>query len=129
MAVTIDKRGVTNGSNNQRWAFTSNVTVEKGTPAEVEITIPNGYGYITEVAFESLSTDCDVFISEVTGSAVTDLEVVVAMEDINLGYRPSITPSSYNTKTTGTKSLFVNVVNNDVAFATGSWKLMLKFGR
>jgi hypothetical protein len=129
MAVTIDKRGVTNGSNNQRWAYTSDVTVEQGTPAEVEITIPNGYGYITEFAFESLSTDCDVDISEITGSASTDLETVVAFEAINLGYRPSITPSSYNTKATGTKSLFVNVVNNDAGNATGSWKLMLTFGR
>jgi hypothetical protein len=92
----------------------------------VEITIPNGYGIIKEVAFESLSTNCEVFVSEVTGSSATDVEVVIAMEAINLGYRPAITPASYSNAST--KSLFVNVVNNS-ATATGSWKLMLTFGR
>jgi hypothetical protein len=127
MAVTTDKRGINNGTNNQRWTFTSDVTVETGTPAEVEIVIPNGYGIVKEVAFESLSPDCDVFISEVTGSSATDIEVVIAMESINLGYRPALqSPASYSNAST--KSLFVNVVNNS-ATATGSWKLMLTFGR
>jgi hypothetical protein len=127
MAIATDKRGISNGSNNQRWTFTSNVSIAASASAEVEITIPNGYGILTEFAFESLSEDCDVFISEVTGSSATDVEVVLAFENINLGYRPSITPSSYSNSST--KSLFVNVVNNDAVNATGSWKLMLTFGR
>jgi hypothetical protein len=126
MAITTDKRGISNGTNNQRWTFTSDVSVAASASTEVEITIPNGYGVITEVAFESLSEDCNVFISEVTGSSATDIEVVIDI-DVELGYRPSITPSSYSNSSAET--LFINVVNNDAVNATGSWKLMLAFGR
>jgi hypothetical protein len=128
MAITTTARGVSNGVNNKRYTYVSDTSVVTGVPAEVEIVPDKDYGTITEFTFESSSPDCDVFISEVSGAAKTDAETRVQVDNIDIGFSNSMkaNPASYSTGATGTKKLFVNVVNNSL-IETDPWTLVIRY--
>jgi hypothetical protein len=128
MAVTRTVRGIGNYRNNHRITYVSDVSIAGEAQAEIEIVPDKRNGTITEFTFESLSPDCDVYISEITGAAKTDAETRVQVDGIALGYSRSFkaNPASYTTEATGVQKLFVNIVNNS-ATATGPWTLVLRY--
>ena len=86
-------------------------------------------GKIDEPYFETLSTDCDIWLSGLDNAAYTEAPVF-HFTGINLTFNPEIKARDYvNMDTVQVKFQYLTVDNQDAVNATGSSILILDFIR
>lgn len=128
--ITGTCEAITDSARPQRCTYTLSTTVAQGEEKVFRIDTPYAFGNIREVSFESASTDCNVWISEVDAKTSTEFETLISMDGINLGYKPEFTAPVFfrNRDTTEVAYLYVTV-DNDSATATGtSTTIVITYG-
>jgi hypothetical protein len=87
---------------------------------------PNWRGAIKEIYFESSSTNCDIWLSEVDEALATASETLIIIRDINLGASPGLYMERYfiNRDPTAGNYLYLTI-SNQGGGATGAWDLIL----
>ena len=92
------------------------------------ITIPSNVGRVHEVYFESLSENCDVWISGKTGLLATSHLTYIRMQNINLGYSPEIKPRYvHNEDTVKVPTLYMAIDNNGAIAMDSDYYLTLTY--
>jgi hypothetical protein len=104
-------------------------TVEKDTSLTTRITTPGPFGDIKEIYFKSLSTDCDVFLSEKDDVLVTDDSTIISMTKINKGFTPELSTlrTFVNRESTQVDEIYVTVEPTADHDHTGTWTLVLTY--
>ena len=113
----------------RKYTYASTQDVTNAADWVAKINTPEVYGNIVEIAFESTSPDCDVWVSEADIKAKTDIQTVIAMDSINLGFKPELNSPVYfhNKDTAETNALYVTVSNKS-ATGTGNWWITITYG-
>jgi len=129
LTVTGTSEDVGKEGRKVRYTYTSSTSIVTGADKVVKINTPYVFGNSIAWSFESSSPDCDVFISETDGAAITDADTKLGKEGINLGWTPELSAPVYfrNGDTTETEALYVTI-GNDSATGTGTWVLTIVFG-
>jgi hypothetical protein len=103
------------------------LTVTAGDSIVSKITTPGPFGDIKEIYFESLSTDCQVFLSEEDDLTAPNDSTIINMSGINLVYSPELsTLRTYiNRETVQVEELYLTVVPTTAD--TGAWTLVITY--
>jgi len=125
IAITGTAASVSDSTRVKRYVYALSTVAAEGTQ-EFSINVPWFYGRILGWTVEpGASTDADVWVSEVTGAAITDATTRLAREGINLGYSFVLPAPEYYVAVD--RTLFVTVKNDDTVNATGTSYLFITF--
>jgi hypothetical protein len=137
--TTVIKENVQKGGQvHDKWIYNAAAgdTVTVGNAEVFKIPVPDIRGRIKEIAFDSLSVNCDVWLSEKDIPAADEAAsksylTCIFMEGINLGYSPNLPSRHYvNQDTTQVPFLYFTVSNTAAGVnATGAWNLDIIFER
>ena len=133
--TTVLKENVQKGGQvHDKWIYNAagGDTVVVGASETFKIPVPDIRGRIKEIAFDSLSVDCDVWLSEKDEIAATSYLTRIYMDGINLGYSPELSASRHyvNQDTTQVAFLYFTVSNTSTGVnSTGAWNLDIIFER
>jgi hypothetical protein len=120
------------GANNsiQKIVFnnTSDTVLDNATETfKLDLGSPNSKGAIKEIYFESSSTNCNVWLSEVDEALATASETIIYMTGINLGFSPELSANRYYINRDSVMGNYLYLTIKAVAGggATGDWDFII----
>ena len=126
--VTGTAYDVAEYSEAKMYIYTSTDGVSQGADEVFKINTPGKFGRIAEIYFQSSSTNCDVWLSGLTGQTIGAATTYLSMTDINLSYSPQLEAPRFflNRDTTPTADLYLTI-SEQSGTPTSTWTLVIVY--